>query len=61
MGWLAKQNEPLEQVKADAEESYRKQSKVAKEEKLTMPQEQRPLTYTRPELRHTWKEGDTLP
>lgn len=66
MGWIAKTDNQLEQVKTDADDNYRRRPHHAGEEvEYTetphhKPQPQRPLTYTRPELRHIWKEGDTI-
>lgn len=65
MGWIAKQEQTLEQVKTDAELNYRQQSHfegeiVEKPKQPATPQPQRPLTFTRPELRHIWQEGDTI-
>jgi hypothetical protein len=64
MGWIAKttSNEQLDQVKTEAEQAYHKHAGIPgyEEEKPIMPQPQRPLTYTRPQLRHTWQDGDTI-
>lgn len=49
MGWIAKQDQLLDQVNADASA-----------DQTAVPQPQRPLSFTRPELRYIWQEGDSI-